>query len=797
LADRYTIERELGRGGMAIVYLARDLRHERLVALKALRPELAASLGPERFLREIRVVAGLTHPHILPLHDSGEASGCLYYVMPYVAGESLRDRLDRESPLPAQEAIALARQVASALDHAHREGIVHRDIKPENILLEAGHAVVADFGIARAVSAARGGGGRLTQAGLAVGTPDYMSPEQATGEEEVDGRSDIYSLGCVLYEMLTGRVPERGRALSLTGLRPSVPVGLREALERALASEPAGRFRTGEEFAAALSGLTSPAAPGRGGRRWLVPVTAGVVVVGVALAWALGRSRTAQRIVLDPTHIAVLYFSDLSDSGTLGHIANGLTEELIDELGRVPVLHVRSSTAVRPYRNTTLSLDSLARALEVGTVVEGRVARSGARLRASVRLIDVATGDVQSTFVELPRADLFELQDSITVEIAEFLRERLGQVIQTRQHRSETRSVEAWETFQRAQGLLEDGRALYRHGNLTAALEVFHRTDSLLARAESLDATWNAPTLSRGWLALSEGSVFLAKGPATLFASRMRKGIGFADRVLAGKPPRAMALALRGTARFELWRSGVANTPDTLAAAERDLRDAVMEDRGIARAWYALTDLLYMTGRFGEAEQEALQALKADAYLSDARVVIINLYFAMLLREQFDDARSWCAQGVRRFPDDPNFMDCELRVLGWSAKGARQVARAWQLLQATEARDTIDPLPLARLDRRMMVAAVLARSEMADSARAVIRRATARLSDSLALQMASEEAYVRLLLGERDAALHLLGRYLKVKPQARGIIAESPWFRPLRTDSDFAALVRRTPPPPH
>ncbi len=778
---------------MAIVYLARDLRHERLVALKALRPELAASLGPERFLREIRVVAGLTHPHILPLHDSGEASGCLYYVMPYVAGESLRDRLERESPLPAQEAIALARQVASALDHAHREGIVHRDIKPENILLEAGHAVVADFGIARAVSAARGGGGRLTQAGLAVGTPDYMSPEQATGEEEVDGRSDIYSLGCVLYEMLTGRVPERGRALSLTGLRPSVPVGLREALERALASEPAGRFRTGEEFAAALSGLTSPAAPGRGMRRWRLPVVAGVVVVGVTLAWALVRSR-AERMAFDPTHIAVLYFSDLSDSGTLGYIANGLTEELIDELSRVAVLHVRSPAGVRPYRNSSLPLDSIARALEVGTIVEGGVARLGTRLRVYVRLIDAATGDLlQSRTVELPHADLFELRDSITVETAEFLRERLGRVVQTRQHRSETHSVEAWETFQRAQGLLEDGRALYRNGNITAALEVFRRTDSLLARAESLDPRWSAPALSRGWLTLQEGLVLLGTGPSALFASRIRQGIGFADRVLSGKAPRAMALALRGTLRFELWRNRVAGTPDTLAAAERDLRAAVLEDPGIARAWYALSELLYTTGRFVEAGQAARRALEADAYLSDARDVIRDLYVTLLLREQFDDARFWCAQGVRRFPTDPNFMDCELRILGWSAVGARQVAKAWQVLQATEARDTIDPLPLARLDRRMMVAAVLARSGMGDSARTVMRRAKAGVSDSVASQMAAEEAAVRLLLGERDAALQLLSRYLKVNPQARGVIAESPAFRSLRADPGFTALVHPAP----
>ena len=205
LADRYTIERELGRGGMAIVFLARDRRHDRDVAVKVLRPELAASLGPERFLLEIKVAAGLTHPHIVPLHDSGEADGLLYYVMPFIQGESLRDRLEREGMLPVVAAVQLAREVADALDYAHRQSVVHRDIKPENILIQDGHAVVADFGIARAISAA--GGHRVTATGVAVGTPDYMSPEQAQGEEQVDGRSDIYSLGCVLYEMLTGEPP--------------------------------------------------------------------------------------------------------------------------------------------------------------------------------------------------------------------------------------------------------------------------------------------------------------------------------------------------------------------------------------------------------------------------------------------------------------------------------------------------------------------------------------------------------------------------------------------------------------
>ncbi|HEY6853151.1 MAG TPA: serine/threonine-protein kinase, partial [Gemmatimonadales bacterium] len=208
LAARYRLERELGRGGMAFVFQARDPKHERWVAIKVLRPELAQALGPERFLREIKVAAGLTHPNILPLYDSGEAGGFLYYVMPYVEGESLRHRLLGRTRLPAAEAVAIAREVADALAFAHQRGIVHRDVKPENILFQSGHALVADFGIARAVSAA--GGTRVTAVGIAVGTPEYMSPEQAAGEDDVDGRADVYSLGCVLFEMLTGEPPFGG-----------------------------------------------------------------------------------------------------------------------------------------------------------------------------------------------------------------------------------------------------------------------------------------------------------------------------------------------------------------------------------------------------------------------------------------------------------------------------------------------------------------------------------------------------------------------------------------------------------
>src|SRR5213592_4498399 len=307
LAEHYTIEREIGAGGMATVYLARDLKHDRKVALKVLRPELAAVLGIERFLSEIRVTAHLQHPHILPLFDSGQAGGLIYYVMPHVEGESLRHRLEREKHLPIEEAVALASGVASALDYAHRHGVIHRDIKPENILFQDGEAVVADFGIALALSAAAGS--RLTETGLSLGTPQYMSPEQATGDRLIDARSDIYSLASVLYEMLAGEPPHTGptvqsviakvltdRPRPLRQLRQSVPPHVEAAVLKALAKVPADRFQTAAQFVDALARpgwAAALATPGRFGRvaaRDVAPWAVAGVATGFAL-WAWLRPR--------------------------------------------------------------------------------------------------------------------------------------------------------------------------------------------------------------------------------------------------------------------------------------------------------------------------------------------------------------------------------------------------------------------------------------------------------------------------------------------------------------------------
>jgi protein kinase-like protein len=338
LAARYRIERELGSGGMANVYLAHDLKHDRPVAVKVLRPEVAAALGAERFLREISITARLDHPHILTLIDSGEADGFLFYVVPYVRGESLRTKLDREKQLPLDDALRITRQVASALDYAHRQGVIHRDVKPENILLHEGEAMVADFGIALAVL--EGADDRLTATGLSVGTPEYMSPEQAAGDRQLDARSDVYSLGAVLYEMLAGEPPHTGptaRAViakilvdpptRLTVVRSDIPAEFETALAKALGKAPADRFASAAAFAQALSAKAAPV-PSR--RRALTAVLAVAAVVAAGWAWHLWRpSHRPLVIMMDSTHPDRVYDDEtIRASGTNADVISDILADL-------------------------------------------------------------------------------------------------------------------------------------------------------------------------------------------------------------------------------------------------------------------------------------------------------------------------------------------------------------------------------------------------------------------------------------------------------------------------------------
>ncbi|HZI76324.1 MAG TPA: protein kinase, partial [Gemmatimonadales bacterium] len=398
LANRYTIERELGRGGMATVYLAHDLKHSRRVALKVLRPELTMVLGPDRFLREIQIAARFVHPHILPVFDSGEADGILYYVMPFVAGESLRERLNREGALPVDDAVEIACDAANALAYAHGMGIVHRDIKPENILLEEGQAIIADFGIAMAISAATTlGHERLTEGNLALGTPHYMSPEQVVGEVSLDGRADIYSLGCVLYEMLTGSPPFSGPTPQSVALqhaqssppmvrerRPQVPPRVEQVVVKAMHKLPSDRFATAAEFAAALPRHATPTVEldlPRLRRRHFSRVA---WALAGALALAVGLTATAfyrrGTPTLDPSLYMVVPFRHRAASAPLLLNGDQCESLLHDALGRwrglqmVDPLWVSDARLRRGNGANTLE-DGLAIARErrAGRVIVGEV----------------------------------------------------------------------------------------------------------------------------------------------------------------------------------------------------------------------------------------------------------------------------------------------------------------------------------------------------------------------------------------------------------------------------------------
>ncbi len=452
LQDRYTIQRQLGAGGMATVWLAEDLKHHRRVAIKVLRPELAASLGSERFLREIETTASLRHPHILPLYDSGEAGGFLFYVMPLVEGESLRDRLAREKQLPIDDALRIAREVADALSYAHARGVIHRDIKPENILLESGHAVVADFGIARAVRAAEVE--TLTQTGVSIGTPAYMSPEQAAGEQDLDGRSDLYALACVLFEMLAGQPPFTGpsseaitrqhlvaEAPPITNFRPAVPAAVSAALQRALAKTPADRFNPVAQFAEAIgpaailstSAATAaavstpaqlPASPRRRALvRAMVTVLGLLAIAAVATVWTRQRGDST---VADARSIAVLPFADMSPDHSNGYLSDGVAETLINALANVPGFEVAARTSAFSFRDKGIDVREIGRQLGVATVLEGSVQRSGDQLRVTAQLVKTADAvNLWSKSFDGRAADIFAIQDEVASAVVTALRGQL------------------------------------------------------------------------------------------------------------------------------------------------------------------------------------------------------------------------------------------------------------------------------------------------------------------------------------------------------------------------------------
>ena len=600
LRQSYRIERELGRGGMATVYLAHDLRHDRDVALKVLHPELAAWLGPERFAHEIRTTAKLRHPHILPLFDSGNASGLLFFVMPFVQGESLRARLERERQLPVDEAVRIAQEVGDGLSYAHAQGVIHRDIKPENVLLEGGHALIADFGIARV----RDSDTRITQAGYQVGTPAYMSPEQAAGEPDLDGRSDLYALASVVYEMLSGETPFTGATAEailiqrfsqtptrLSLKRPGVPRGVEDAIATALQRAPGDRFASVGRFLEALR-----AKPGTGA--------------------AAGEGAS----------IAVLPFANMSGDPENEYFSDGVAEEIINALAQLPGLRVAARTSAFSFKGKQQDLRVIGEQLGVGTVLEGSVRRAGGRLRITAQLINVADGyHLWSERYDRELTDVFAIQDEIAAAIAARLKLtlRVDAAGGNRLVKPPTANVEAYDHYLRGHALMNA-----RGPGLLRAVEAFEQAVALDSRfAAALAELAETLTLSALYGLVHPAKVRARAEAAAAQAlssepghARAHLAVGLVALMLEFDREKA-ARSLTRAAELEPNNPDIRSTRGIVElsyirgdphAAEAEIRIALVNDPLSPLAHSQLALSRTWASHFAEAEEEAEAAIRLD-----------------------------------------------------------------------------------------------------------------------------------------------------------------------------------------
>ena len=592
LEGRYAIEREIGEGAMAVVYLADDLKHERNVAIKVLKPELAAAVGAERFLAEIKVTANLQHPNILPLYDSGEADKFLYYVMPYIEGATLRDKLDREKQLAVEETVEIAKSVAGALSFAHARNVIHRDIKPENILLQSGQALIADFGIALALKAV--GGDRLTATGLSVGTPTYMSPEQAGGDTQLDGRSDLYSLACVLYEMLVGEPPFTGPTAQAVvarhmidpvppanTVRPDIPSGVVRALGKALGKTPSDRFASAAAFAEALT------------------------------------EETTERVAAIEA-VAVLPLRSMSADPDDEFFADGITEEIINALAHLEGLRVAAASSAFAFKGKNEDLRVVAQKLDVQAVVEGSVRKDGSRLRITVQLVNASDGyDLWSERYERELTDVFAIQDEIATAIADRLQLALAGSPDGPLVKPSTANVDAYQLYLKGRILL------YRRGlGIGEALECFKQAIELdpgfaLAYAGLADATtmleWH------GWAPPGE-AIPTAKQAA-------ERSLELGPDLAEAHSALACVLLVYG------WE---------WEAADRQFRRALELNPNYvqARVWHWYFNMQLVQGRFDEAVEETRRTVEIDplsSYAAAAYAFVLGI--AKRFPEATDEAR--------------------------------------------------------------------------------------------------------------------------------------------------------------
>jgi eukaryotic-like serine/threonine-protein kinase len=846
VADRYRITREIGRGGMATVYLAHDLKHSRDVALKVVRSELVATVGSGRFLREIEIASQLRHPHIVPLYDSGRVPAdpsagdersrdeTLYYVMPYEAGPSLRERLRREGRLSVDDTLVILRDVCDALAYAHQRGIVHRDIKPDNVLLSGRHALVADFGVARAATEATGTG-PSTGAGVMLGTPAYMAPEQVAADPRVDHRADIYAVGVLAYELLTGRTPFGADSPQdilaahltqppepITARRPDLPLTVAELVMRCLEKSPAHRYQSADEMLAQLQSLaiaTTPTEPARrptGDRpavgpgsgdeaatnhsrklsassipdvrwwwtRWTV--VGGLVATVSVAAWL---SRSPNRVTLPPLPgVAVLVFQH-GNNAELEALAIGLTSSLIAALGDVPRLQVRSFEAVLPYRDGRSQVSAIGRTLQVRWLVGGTVIRLADRVVVSADLIDAATGGhIARREASASPGTESKLIEQLVSTVSTMLREHVGDQIRLEGWRAGTRVEEAFDGVNRAHKSALDANFLAEAGDLPGAWLSLRRADSALARAAHADPRWVEPLIQRAWNARKIALMLFGTGtsPDSMVAV-IQRGIeyGQAARRLRPKDPRA--LEAHGMLLFTDWQLRPPNRSDSaLAQTQRILTDASDADTSLARALNAVSAIHFQRGNFEQARLALARSYAADAYAEDPRGVFGRLFTYNFVDNEDREARRWCAAYGDRFAPDWFAGACRLQLMAWDSTETPTADSAWRIAHnaAAAAPELIRDAVSAQLD--VLVAGVLARMGARDSARRVLDDIASRVNanPSLAREPASStllelEAAARVRLGETETAITLLTSYLKRRPDRRTALARDRRFRDL------------------
>jgi serine/threonine protein kinase/Tfp pilus assembly protein PilF len=735
LAGRYAIDRQLGEGGMAVVFLARDLRHDRLVALKVLRPEISAEIGPDRFHREIRMAAGLTHPHILPVFDSGESEGLLFYVMPNMAGKSLRDRMDRERMLPLDETLRLVREVAAALDYAHRQGIVHRDIKPENILMHDGSALVADFGIGKVLTGSNGG---VTQTGFAVGTPAYMSPEQASADANLDGRSDLYSLGCVLYEMLTGEPPFTGpnaqAVITKRFIAPiphvramrDVPEQLDQAVTRALARTPVDRFPSAAEFAEALLQIQQ----------------AGRTPPGAAPAPAAAPEKS----------IVVLPLANMSADPENEYFSDGMTEEIINALAKIPDLQVASRTSSFAFKGKSVDIREVGEKLGVSTVLEGSVRKIGTRIRIAAQLVNVASGyQLWSEKYDRQLEDVFAIQDEISRAIVDALKVRLMGAPEQPLVKPATENLDAYTLYLKGRFFVN---RLAEH-DLRKALTLFE---------QALDA--------------DPGNASAYSGIADCWSNLADDWVAPDDAYPRAKSAAARAIQLDATlgeahtsiGKVLCWYEW------DFAGASRALADAVACNPNYAEAHYVYGTTLPAVGRLPDAVEEMRKALVLDP---------LSAHFSRWLGRFFlysGQHEAAIEQGQKTLEIEPNYFQAYLDIgaaelaLGRTEASLRSFRQGQSLGTAVRSYDA------------MIVRSLVVLDEL-DEARAIMDRLEAQAKTEYL--RAEVLAMGHAALGENDKAFACLQRALDARSSGLIYLHLDPGYGPLRADPRHAAMVKK------